>query len=113
MPIVDGMTVLKRLPHVAQTDHYLPVLVLTADATRASRDQALSSGAHDFLTKPFDTGEVLLRVGNLLETRRLHEELRRRNQELTVQVDATTQTLAHREQEWAEQATALSHLEVG
>jgi EAL domain-containing protein (putative c-di-GMP-specific phosphodiesterase class I)/CheY-like chemotaxis protein len=112
MPVVDGMTVLKRLPHVAQTDRYLPVLVLTADAMRASRDEALSSGAHDFLTKPFDTGEVLLRVQNLLETRRIHEELRRRNEDLAVQVDATTQTLAHRELEWAQQAAALSHLEV-
>lgn len=113
MPVLDGMSVLRRLRAAEQTDAYLPVLVLTADATRASRDQALSSGAHDYLTKPFDTGEVLLRVRNLLETRMLHEELRRRNQDLTVQVDTTTQTLAHREQEWAEQATALSHLEVG
>jgi EAL domain-containing protein (putative c-di-GMP-specific phosphodiesterase class I)/DNA-binding response OmpR family regulator len=112
MPIVDGMAVLKRLPDVAPPDRYLPVLILTADATRTSRDQALSSGAHDFLTKPFDPAEVLLRVGNLLETRRLHEELRRRNLDLAVQVDATTQTLAHREVEWAQQAAALSHLEV-
>lgn len=112
MPIVDGMSVLKLLPTATHAHRYLPVLVLTADATRASRDQALSSGAHDFLTKPFDTGEVLLRVGNLLETRRLHEELRRRNEDLTVQVDATTETLAHREREWAQQAAALSHLEV-
>jgi putative two-component system response regulator len=52
--------------------------VLTADATRGSRDQALSSGAHDYLTKPFDPAEVLLRVRNLLETRRLHQELRLR-----------------------------------
>jgi EAL domain-containing protein (putative c-di-GMP-specific phosphodiesterase class I)/DNA-binding response OmpR family regulator len=112
MPVLDGMTVLKRLPDTTQPGRYLPVLVLTADATRASRDQALSSGAHDYLTKPFDPAEVLLRVGNLLETRRLHEELRRRNDDLTVQVDATTQTLAHREREWAQQAAALSHLEV-
>ncbi len=112
MPVVDGMSVLKRLPATLGSDHYLPVLVLTADATRASRDQALSSGAHDYLTKPFDAAEVLLRVRNLLETRRLHEELRRRNVDLVVQVDTTTQALAHREQEWAQQAAALSHLEV-
>jgi EAL domain-containing protein (putative c-di-GMP-specific phosphodiesterase class I)/DNA-binding response OmpR family regulator len=112
MPVIDGMSVLKRLPAASDGDGYLPILVLTADATRASRDQALSSGAHDYLTKPFDPAEVLLRVRNLLETRRLHEELRRRNEDLTLQVDATTQTLAHRELEWAQQAAALSHLEV-
>ena len=111
MPIVDGLSVLHRLPAAAQGDGYLPVLVLTADATRTSRDQALSSGAHDYLTKPFDPAEVLLRVGNLLETRRLHQALRLRNVALAGQVEATTQTLVDRELEWAQQATSLSRLE--
>ncbi|MEA2613431.1 MAG: hypothetical protein QOI52_1390 [Chloroflexota bacterium] len=111
MPIVDGLSVLRRLAETAQARGYLPILVLTADATRASRDQALSSGAHDYLTKPFDPAEVLLRVRNLLETRRLHQDLRLRNIDLKGQVDATIQTLAERELEWAQQAAALSHLE--
>lgn len=111
MPIVDGLSVLQSLSSGSQAGAYLPVLVLTADATRDSRDQALSSGAHDYLTKPFDPAEVLLRVRNLLETRRLHEELRQRNINLSGQVETTTRTLADREQEWADQATALSHLE--
>jgi EAL domain-containing protein (putative c-di-GMP-specific phosphodiesterase class I)/DNA-binding response OmpR family regulator len=111
MPIVDGLSVLRGLADGPTAGGYLPVLVLTADATRASREQALSSGAHDYLTKPFDPAEVLLRVGNLLETRRLHQELHRRNIDLTGQVEATTRTLADREQEWAQQAAALSHLE--
>jgi EAL domain-containing protein (putative c-di-GMP-specific phosphodiesterase class I)/DNA-binding response OmpR family regulator len=111
MPIVDGLSVLRDLTSGPTAGGYLPVLVLTADATRVSRDQALSSGAHDYLTKPFDPAEVLLRVGNLLETRRLHQELRLRNIDLTGQVEATTRTLADRERRWAEQAAALSHLE--
>jgi len=111
MPVVDGLSVLQSLTTGALAGGYLPVLVLTADATRGSRDQALSSGAHDYLTKPFDPGEVLLRVRNLLETRRLHQELRLRNVDLTGQVEATTRTLADREREWARQAAALSHLE--
>jgi EAL domain-containing protein (putative c-di-GMP-specific phosphodiesterase class I)/CheY-like chemotaxis protein len=110
MPVIDGFAVLDALSE-AQPGSYLPVLVLTSDATHAARDQALSSGAHDYLTKPFDYAEVLLRVGNLLETRRLHQALRIRNRDLTDQVQATMQTLAEREREWAEQATALSHLE--
>src|SRR6185503_19969602 len=96
---------------IAPARGYLPILVLTADATRAPRDQALSSGAHEYLTKPFDPAEVLLRVRNLLETRRLHQDLRLRNIDLKGQVDATTQALAQRELEWAQQAAALSHLE--
>ena len=111
MPTLDGMSVLHRLAETSSARGYLPILVLTADATRASGDQALSSGAHDYLTKPFDPAEVLLRVRNLLETRRLHQELRLRNIDLKGQVDATTQALAQRELEWAQQAAALSHLE--
>jgi EAL domain-containing protein (putative c-di-GMP-specific phosphodiesterase class I)/DNA-binding response OmpR family regulator len=111
MPTLDGLSVLRRLAETSQAGAYLPILVLTADATRSSRDQALSNGAHDYLTKPFDPAEVLLRVRNLLETRRLHQDLRLRNIDLKGQVDATMQTLAERELEWAQQATALSHLE--
>jgi EAL domain-containing protein (putative c-di-GMP-specific phosphodiesterase class I)/DNA-binding response OmpR family regulator len=111
MPVLDGLAVLESLQTGPTAGGYLPVLVLTADATRVSRDQALSSGAHDYLTKPFDPAEVRLRVRNLLETRRLHQEMRRRNVDLTGQVEATTRTLADREQEWALQAAALSHLE--
>ena len=111
MPRMDGLSVLRSLATGFQGGGYLPVLVLTADATRSSRDEALSSGAHDFLTKPFDPGEVLLRVRNLLETRRLHQELQTRNIDLSGQVETTSRTLADRERAWAEQAAALSHLE--
>ncbi|HEY8818097.1 MAG TPA: EAL domain-containing protein [Candidatus Limnocylindrales bacterium] len=111
MPVVDGLSVLGSLAADAAPDAYLPILVLTADATRASRDQALSSGAHDFLTKPFDPAEVLLRVRNLLETRRLYQELHRRNVDLSGEVESTSRTLADREAQWAAQAAALSHLE--
>jgi putative two-component system response regulator len=61
-------------------EEYLPVLILSADATSKARIGALSAGATDFLTKPLDTTEVGLRVLNYLETRRLHlrlEEQRR------------------------------------
>jgi EAL domain-containing protein (putative c-di-GMP-specific phosphodiesterase class I)/DNA-binding response OmpR family regulator len=111
MPVLDGLTLLRELRDHGDPDRYLPVLVLTADATRSSRDEALSSGAHDYLTKPFDPAEVLLRVRNLLETRRLHQQLRQRNDDLVGEVRSTTQSLADREHEWAAHATALSRLE--
>jgi len=111
MPVFDGLSVLRTMRDVSPASNYLPVLVLTADATHRSRDEALSTGAHDYLTKPFDSGEVLLRVHNLLETRRLHQELQLRNVDLAGQVEATSRTLADREREWARQAAALSHLE--
>ncbi len=76
MPHVDGLQVLAQIKAYAAGD-YLPVLVLTADTTTGARDQALSHGAQDFLTKPFDAVETTLRIANLLQTRELHANLRR------------------------------------
>ncbi|QTE30222.1 EAL domain-containing response regulator [Pengzhenrongella sicca] len=76
MPHLDGHAVLEQIVRFA-AGSYLPVLVLTADSTRQSRDLALSKGARDFLTKPLDTVEFGLRVANLLETRQLHTAIRR------------------------------------
>lgn len=77
MPQPDGLAILTRLAEIGG-DAYLPVLVLTGDATADARDRALGAGAHDFLTKPFDATEVLLRVRNLLETRFLYRRLEER-----------------------------------
>jgi EAL domain-containing protein (putative c-di-GMP-specific phosphodiesterase class I) len=76
MPYIDGHALLQTITRFA-AGSYLPVLVLTADSTSDARDRALGHGARDYLTKPFDTVEVALRVGNLLETRRLYTSLRR------------------------------------
>ena len=78
MPRIDGYTVLENLATDACAE-YLPVLVLTADTTKDAVHRALSLGARDFLTKPFDMTEVLLRVRNLLEMRYLYKALRHHN----------------------------------
>ena len=74
MPHVDGFTILESL-RAAAAEAFLPVIVLTADASQATKLRALRAGATDFLLKPFDQLEVLLRMNNLLETRRLHLQL--------------------------------------
>lgn len=76
MPNVGGYETLDRIQQFA-AGGYLPVLVLTADTTTQARDRALRQGAQDFLTKPFDADEAVLRVGNLLRTRQLYADLRR------------------------------------
>jgi putative two-component system response regulator len=85
MPIVDGYEVLERLPSIVGDDGP-PVIVLTGDAGSEARMRALELGASDFILKPFDRIEVLLRVRNHLHSRRLHvdlqEVLRRRTEEL-------------------------------
>ena len=76
MPHVDGLALMVQLRSRIPDNTYLPILVLTADVAAKARQSALSLGAKDFLTKPFDATEVLLRVYNLLETRWLYVELR-------------------------------------
>jgi adenylate cyclase len=74
MPLMDGFQVMENLKEI-ETGGYLPVLVITAQPAHKLR--ALQAGARDFISKPFDLAEVLLRVHNLLEVRLLHLETRR------------------------------------
>jgi signal transduction histidine kinase len=73
----DGLEILRRLREARRRLGFLPVVVLTGDIGQAARNNALDLGADDFLTKPLDRQEVVLRVRNLLATRRLHVELAR------------------------------------
>ena len=72
---VDGFEVLAQVRKFAAGD-YLPVMVLTGDATTTSRNRALLEGAQDYLTKPVDPTEMVLRIANLLQTRQLYATLR-------------------------------------
>ena len=90
MPHIDGFGVLEQLRPRLEGKTYLPILVLTADATPQAKQQALTLGARDFLTKPFDYQEVLLRVNNLLETRLLHKVLKNQNSVLEERVRERT-----------------------
>jgi putative two-component system response regulator len=74
MPHVDGFAILHAL-RSAGNEVFLPVIVLTADANEQTKRNALGAGATDFLLKPLDQLEVLLRIANLLEMRRLHIQL--------------------------------------
>jgi DNA-binding response OmpR family regulator len=78
MPGMDGFQVMAGLKEI-ETEGYLPVLVITAQPDHKLR--ALKAGAKDFVSKPFDLAEVLLRVHNLLEVRLLHRSETLHNQE--------------------------------
>src|SRR5712692_2513214 len=67
MPDPDGLEVLRRLRSARTSLGFLPVIVLTSDTGRVARNSALILGADDFLTKPLDREEVVLRVRNLCE----------------------------------------------
>lgn len=68
MPGLSGIDVLKQFSKVMEQD-YLPFIVLTAQTDPETRQQALAAGAKDFLTKPFEDWEVLLRIRNTLQSR--------------------------------------------
>jgi len=79
MPGMDGFQVLESLKEI-EPDDYLPVIVITGHPDYKLR--ALHIGAKDFISTPFDRGEVLARVHNMLEVRLLHEESRSRGKAL-------------------------------
>jgi signal transduction histidine kinase len=77
MPPPDGFAILQQLRDARRRLGFLPVVVLTGDIGSGARRKALDMGADDYLTKPLDRHEVVLRVRNLLSTRRMHVELAR------------------------------------
>jgi putative two-component system response regulator len=95
MPHLDGIDVLTRLRD-ATAGEYLPVLVLTADDTVESKLRALEAGATDFLTKPFDHVEAVLRIRHLLDARALHLRLEERVADRTAELEAARLELLHR-----------------
>jgi putative two-component system response regulator len=81
-----------ELNHIADAS-YLPILMLTGDDTPEAKRDALSRGAKDFLNKPFNSDEVLLRIGTLLETRFLYLQIQSQNQILEAKVRDRTREL--------------------
>jgi putative two-component system response regulator len=93
MPYLNGYGLLEQLQsHIADST-YLPILVVTGDGSLAARRRALSAGAKDFVTKPYDRTEVLLRIRNLLEVRFLHLALHAQNGLLEEKVLERTRAL--------------------
>jgi putative two-component system response regulator len=93
MPHLSGLEVLEELQPLIGADEYLPILILTADTAPETKQTALSMGAKDFLNKPFDAVEVLLRINNLLETRSLYLHIRAQNAQLDRKVRERTREL--------------------
>ena len=90
MPGMDGFRVMDGLKEI-ETGNYLPVLVITAQPNH--KLDALKAGAKDFISKPFELPEVLVRVHNMLEVRLLQKELHKYNDQLEQRVKQRTADL--------------------
>ena len=78
MPEMDGMEFCGALKRDIRTSH-IPVILLTARASISDKIEGLEKGADAYLIKPFDRGELLAQVGQLLEQRRRLQEYYRQS----------------------------------
>lgn len=106
MPFLDGVNVMKQLRERNTEVDFLPVVFLTGDSSKEARDMALAAGANDFLLKPFDPTEVLLRIRNLLE-------LRQRYREVQQQVDLHQRRLRETHVDMAERLAQIAEYRDG
>jgi putative two-component system response regulator len=102
----DGFAVLEEIVSRTGSADHVPVIMITADNSADVKRRALSLGAKDFIGKPFDAAEVLLRIRNHLETRFLHQKLRDQNVQLEAKVAERTKELEQSQLEVLERLAA-------
>jgi signal transduction histidine kinase len=93
MPEKDGLEVCRDLRRRTSTEA-IPILMLTARADEETKLAVLSAGANDFVTKPFSTTELSLRLKNLADAHHLQRELARKNQILEATLEQLKETEA-------------------
>ncbi len=92
MPYLDGYQVMERLKQL--NDPLLPpIVILTAQHGRDHQLKALAAGARDFISKPFDRLELLMRVRNLLDAQLAHRMLHDQKAVLEEMVRTRTEAL--------------------
>ena len=109
LPDLDGFEVCRRLK-AEPTLRHVPVLMLTALNDVFSKVKGLDAGADDFISKPFNEGELRARVWAFLRTKRLHDQLDesyRRLKELEELRDSLTHMIMH------DLVTPLTAIQIG
>ena len=75
IPEMNGVKVCKSLKGDPSTQH-IPIIIMTGSANKKMRAKGISAGANDFLSKPIDRLELILRIKNLLKIKEIEESLR-------------------------------------
>jgi len=91
MPEKDGLQVCRELRAQAPTRE-IPIIMLTARADEETKLTVLSAGANDFLTKPFSSSELHVRIKNLVESHHFKERLAKQNQTLEATIEQLKET---------------------
>jgi signal transduction histidine kinase len=97
MPKLDGFEVCRRLKADEATAP-IQILIVTSLRERSDRLDGINAGANDFITKPIDAEEVLLRVRNAVRTKHLHDRVQQelvRIKELEVLRENLTNFIIH------------------
>ncbi len=93
MPHLDGFAVMQQLSRIIPRETFLPILVISNEASGETTRRALASGAADIQAKPFNTSELFMRVRNLLQMRFMHCQLQDQNETLELKVAERTREL--------------------
>ncbi len=94
MPVRSGLDILTELSREIPEGVGVRIVVITGDPNPAVQEHALAHGATDFLTKPFESIIVLLRLRNHLQSLHVERELRREKGSLEERVEQRTRALA-------------------
>lgn len=81
LPEIDGFSICTTLKNNPETRH-VPIIIMTALKELKDKIKALESGADDFITKPFDSLELLARVRSLLKAKNYFDDLQYSNEQL-------------------------------
>jgi putative two-component system response regulator len=100
MPGLSGYDVVRRMRREPQWSD-LPVIMVTALDSREDRVQAVAAGANDFIAKPVDKTELLVRIGSQLRLKEAQDALKRHRAELERTVEERTAELRHSLEETA------------
>ncbi len=108
MPGIDGYETCKRLKADASTRNAV-IIFLSALQSNEEKVRGLSLGAMDYITKPFDPDEVVLRVSRQLEVHQQHQRLLKENQKLAHRLEATLRSMPREAMDRSEWIKSLIH----